>query len=315
MKFVIIAPPKNLKSAGCMFLYNFADEIRATGYEAVRIILAQNRNGDFFVSCDEKNFVPLEPDTLEKIVDPSESIVIHGENLHHKFFDKFNVARFYLNKIGSLRNIGVPRPNEYKIAWNPSFVDKPDFILRRPVTKKPEKEILQLNQSRLIDLTYVGKGHLYDANFGRLPSTLELTRDWPKNVDEYLYLLSKTRFLFTYDVKTAVVEEAVFYGAVPVIMTHLPMSNMEDVKGAYNVELKNCCLLFEEFEKLNADNVQEFFDNFYFHRKKFITYLEQQEIDYRERLVELIESILERFSMIPNEPMEPASSSLNPVFS
>lgn len=69
--------------------------------------------------------------------DPKCSVVIHGENLHQKFFGKFNVARYYLNKIGALRNIGVPQQREYKIGWSTSYIDDPDFLLRRPIIKKP----------------------------------------------------------------------------------------------------------------------------------------------------------------------------------
>lgn len=304
MKFVIVSPPKNPKSAGCMFLYKFAEEIIKTGHDAVRVIFAQNKDGTPYISCDEKDFILLEIDTLEKIFDPSDTIIIHGENLHHKFFDKFNVARFYLNKIGALKSIGVPRANEYKIAWNPGFVNDPDFVLRRPVTKKPLNETLQIDQTRLIDLTYIGKGILYNPNLSRLPGTLELTRSWPESDDEYLFLLSKTRFLFSYDVKTAVIEEAIFYGAVPVLMTHLPMANMEEIRNTYNTELVNCCLSSEDLKDLNANNIQEFFAEFSIHRKKFIAYLEKQEADYQNRLVELIKSVLERFSKTPERSQE-----------
>ena len=90
MTIIVIAPPKNPKSAGSMVLYKLAEEISNLGYEAARITLAQRKDGLFFISADEKNYVPLEPDTLEKIINPQNSIIIHGENLHHKFFDKFS---------------------------------------------------------------------------------------------------------------------------------------------------------------------------------------------------------------------------------
>ena len=68
----------------------------------------------------KKNFLPLTTETLERYFDPENDVIVHGENLHHKFFDKINVARYYLNKTGALRNIGVPKEGEYKIGWQTS---------------------------------------------------------------------------------------------------------------------------------------------------------------------------------------------------
>jgi hypothetical protein len=308
MEFIVIAPPKNQKSAGSMVLYELADEIRCLGYRATRIILAQNKDGLFFISIDETNFIPLETDTLEQLFDPINSVIIHGEILHHKYFDKFNVARYYLNKIGALINIGVPRKGEYKIAWNENFVNDPDFILRRPVIKKPTKEVLQLDQPRWIDLTYVGKGKLYDASFCRLPGTLELTRNWPDDVDEYLLLLSKSRFLFTYDVQTAVIEEAIFYGVIPVLLTCMPMRSMDELRKIYSKELLECCLVFEDFEKIINDNSNNFFTQFYQNRQRFITCLDQQSINYQGQLNDLIRSIQLRFDPMAFNPKEYVNS-------
>ena len=296
MKFIVIAPPKNPKSAGSMVLFELADEIKNLGYEAARVLIAQNKEGHFFVSIDDKNYVPLAIDTLEKYFDPETDVIIHGENLHHKFFDKFNVARYYLNKIGALRNIGVPRDEEYKIAWQTSYVEAPDFVLRRPVIKKPINEAIELDQPRLLDVTYIGKGSLYEPNLRRLPGTIELTRIWPDNIDEYLLLLSKTRFLFTYDVQTSVVEEAIVYGAQPVLMTHMPMNNMEDLRAAHPYELSECYLTSGEFSKLTDKNIDQNFRHFFSKRKRFMSYLEMQKSEYNKKLNDLVESIQIRFT-------------------
>ena len=278
-----------------MVLYELADQIRNLGYEATRVLIAQNKDGHFLLSIDEKNYIPLTTGTLEQYFDPKNDIIIHGENLHHKFFDRFNVARYYLNKIGALRNIGVPRDGEYKIAWQTSYVDSPDILLRRPVIKKPVNETLQLDQPRLIDVTYIGKGSLYDPKFRRLPATLELTRNWPDDIDEYLFLLSKTRFLFTFDVQTSVVEEAIVYGVQPVLMTHMPMQNVEDAKAALPHETSACCLSFDEFCQLTNDNLDDHFVDFYAKRDKFIIYLDQQRANYQANLECLLTALESNF--------------------
>ena len=278
-----------------MFLYELAEEIQKLGFEAYRIILKQNQNGSFFVSTDEKRFILLENDTLEKLVSPKNTIIIHGENLHHKYFDKFKVARYYLNKIGALKNIGVPRVDEFKVAWNSSYVDRPDFVLSRAKIKKPATKMIHFDQPRSIDLTYIGKGKLYNTQIGRLPGTIELTRSWPNNVDEYLLLLSKARFLFTYDVISNVVTEAIAYGAVPVIMTYQPLANLQMLKNTYDPGVFKCCMLAEDFEKLDGDSLSSFFKQFRKDRKFVCDEFDRSNINFQQRLRDLLRALLTRF--------------------
>ena len=56
MKCIVIALPRNPKSAGSKVLYELADEIRNNGFEAKRVLIARNNDGRFFVSIDEKTF-------------------------------------------------------------------------------------------------------------------------------------------------------------------------------------------------------------------------------------------------------------------
>lgn len=295
MQFIIISPPKNPKSAGSMVLYELADEIKSLGHKAARVLLTQNREGHFFVSVDEKNYTSLKTDTLEKIFDPKNSIIIHGENLHHKYFDKFTVARYYLNKIGALKNIGVPRPDEYKIAWQSSFVEKPDALLRRPVIKKPTHENLQFDQARWIDLTYIGKGNLYDTNCRRLPGTIELTRAWPNDTDEYLLLLSKTRFLFTFDSQTAVIEEAIVYGAQPVLMSCMPYDNFDSLFDTLRQDVIDCCLDLEGFKQLDGAKIDQHFKNFRQSRNELVKILNTQKERHLQSLRAITDQLRQKF--------------------
>lgn len=281
-----------------MVLFSLADQIESLGYDATRVLIQQNYQGHFYISVDQENFVPLQANTLEQFFDPLETILIHGENLHHKYFDSFNVARFYLNRIGALRNLGVPRQGEYKIAWSEAFVENPDFILKKPSIKQPKQEMPRLEEPRLLDLTYVGKGSLYDPRFARLPGTIELTSVWPDEPDEYLLLLSKTRFLFLFDGRTAVIEEAIFYGAMPVIMTCKPNETIDELFASYEKEVADCCLSFDEFKNITDENFDKFLTNFFFKRKKFISHVDQKLRDYPNSLEKLLTSIQERFNPI-----------------
>ena len=92
----------------------------------------------------------------------------------------------------------------------------------------------------------------------QLPGTIELTRAWPGDVDEYLLLLSKTRFLFTYDIITSVVTDSIMYGAVPVLMTHLPLTGPKAIQQHYNKDLFECCLLMKNLKRSTLTSLTYF---------------------------------------------------------
>jgi len=297
MNFIVIAPPKNQKSAGSLVLYELADELKLAGFKAARVLIAQDKSGDFFISSDEESYIPLAIDTLERQFDPANTIIIHGENLHHKYFDKFNVARYYLNKIGALRNVGVPRHGEFKISWQENYVENADFLLRRPVIKKPINEPLRLDQPRSIDLTYIGKGHLYTPALGRLPQTIELTRIWPDNVDEYTYLLSRTRFIFSFDVVSSVIEEAIFYGAAPVIVNCQPFKSFHAWGETIDKTVFDCCCDLSDFENITDNNIDEYFEKFFASRLLMVKRLKKMEQEYGCNLKNLANAISDYFKI------------------
>ena len=297
MNFIVVAPPKNEKSAGSMVLYELADELMAVGFNARRVLLTQDKSGKFYISLDGQSYFPLFIDTFEKHFDPEHTIIIHGENLHHKFFDNFNVARYYLNKIGALRNIGVPRKGEFKISWEPCYVEAPDFLLRKNVIKKPINEQFRLDQPRSIDLTYVGKRHIDTPGLGRLPHTLELTRTWPEKTDEYIYLLSKTRFVFTFDVLSSVIEDAIIYGAAPVILDCKPFKDYHSWGETALKSVFDCCCDISEFEKISDNNLDEYFKNFFDARLRLVNGLDKIEKEYQTNLKRLVKEMRDYFDL------------------
>ena len=58
-----------------MVLYELAEEIRRAGFSAERVLLAQNKDGHFFISIDEKKYMPLYTDTLGHFFDPKCSLL------------------------------------------------------------------------------------------------------------------------------------------------------------------------------------------------------------------------------------------------
>jgi hypothetical protein len=277
-EYVVMTPPFMRGSAGIRFLNELTDDIRATGRKAHRIYSVTMPEG-LVASFTGEAWFKVTPDWIKETVgNPEKLIVIHGENQDCKYFTGLNVARYYLNRIGALRKVGIPRDGEFKIAWVPEFCDNPDFLLRTSTLRYPlhAAEHISLD-NRQIDLTYVGKAAIKTPGIGRLPATLQLKGDWPSNDDEYFYLLKNTRRLYTYDAVTSVVGDAITLGALPVSMTERIthpdfvgcVAHIEDdidefmkgyaaarlryletearVKDAYRADLERCCVTMEKF--------------------------------------------------------------------
>jgi len=277
-EYVVMTPPPRRGSAGIQFLNELTDDIRATGRVAHRLYSLTTTVG-LAASVDGETYFKCEPEAISYLTgNPKTLIVIHGENQDCQYFMGMNVARYYLNRIGALRKVGIPREGEFKIAWVPEFCDNPDFILRTSTLRYPldAAEHISLD-NRQIDLTYVGKGNIKYPNAARMPNTLELKRNWPDNDDEYFYLLKNTRRLYTYDTVTSVIDDAITLGALPVSMTERMthpsvqgcVAYIEDdidevmkgyaaarwryletearIQNTYKADLERCCVAMEKY--------------------------------------------------------------------
>ena len=277
-EYIVMTPPFMRGSAGIRFLNELTDDIRATGRKVHRIY-SFTANVGLVAGTDGEKFYKCEPDLLRHLTgNPKKLIVIHGENQDCQYFMGLNVARYYLNRIGALRKVGIPRDGEFKITWDAAFCDAPDFTLRTCTLRYPPQKAASLElKERDIDLTYIGKAKLKLPNAARLPDTLELRRDWPDNDDEYFYLLKRTRYLYTYDTVTSVVDDAITFGAIPIsiaerledpaytgCVAHIDddlntfkqgfaaarlqyLESQVRIAARYKADLERCCLAMEKF--------------------------------------------------------------------
>jgi hypothetical protein len=95
-----------------------------------------------------------------------------------------------------------------------------------------------------------------------------------------------------------VIEEAIFYGAMPVIMTCKPRETIDELWASFEKEVTDCCLSFDEFKNITDENFDKFSTSFFFKRKKFISHVDQKLRDYPKTLEKLTISLQERFNLI-----------------
>ena len=233
--YIVFAPPYTDKSAGVVCLWRLAATINKIGLQAL-VINCEIVNGQFIISLDGKEWIPCNENTVREMISPLRNpIVIHGENLDCQYFRGVNVARYYLNRMGVLVNKGSASEGEYKIAFDKSYCDSYDYLLRQytgriSLESARDLQILQRN----LDLTYIGKGHMYHASTPVIPGTVCLTRTWPESTDQYLKLLENTRYIYSYDPVTSVLADAMLMGAVPVLLSWEPFDEETIRRSAGN---------------------------------------------------------------------------------
>jgi hypothetical protein len=265
IRYVIMTPPPNPKSAGISYLNALATYLRDLGKNVVQLFTIYPKEQlhiwgapeipkqNHWVQPWQGAWVKVEPGALSKVLDARRTIVIHGENQHYKWYEGLNVVRYYLHTIGGLQKKGVPRTGEFKLAWHPMFCAEADYVLRKSMVRADLTAAESLDViGRTLDLSYVGKAWIHDKAASRLPNTIELKRDWPTNDDEYFYLLSRTRRLFTFDAATSVLDDAIIMGAMPIIMSTEPFSRQE-WEANLEPEMSGCyCFFGDDYEAASA---------------------------------------------------------------
>ena len=199
MRFVITAPPYNEKSAGCVMLYTLRDELKGLGYEAD------------IMQFDKSQ--PVSDDTI--VIYPE---VIDGNPLGAK-----NVVRYFLNREGYASGNKVnASPNDFILVFNKLYHDNPHAVVRvENLNPHCHSDASKPALERHLDCTYIGKGNMYSDQCKVIDGTIEITRSAPADRQGLADLLRQTRFLFTYDVWSALNAESIMCGAVVVpLMFH-----------------------------------------------------------------------------------------------
>lgn len=122
------------------------------------------------------------------------------------------IIRFILN-----RNLNI-NANEYILTYSKVYCDNYHFALPKMFLDCSIHNHPGVHWShRNLDLTYIGKGAGFTDCF-RIPGTILVERDWPRDKEQLGLLLRQCRFFFTWDCVSATNYDAALCGAVPVLM-------------------------------------------------------------------------------------------------
>ena len=259
--FLILAAPYTAKSAGIRFLYELSDDIQKLGYTASVLPFGLSDGGkNFFLSYDSQRYYQADERTLENTLRDTNTILICGENFDSRWYGVLPCIRYYLNHNGALQITGQPCQNDFLITWSEDYCPSTSHVVRKSLVKGDfDGGSFLPSSDRHIDLAYVGKAALKAGNWQPPLNTLQITRNWPESTNDYVYLMQRSRFIFSYDLNTSVLEDAVMNGCCPVLMNESPdLKNPDWIKMHYEDGIYSGAFIREH--DLNEFDEQRFRD-------------------------------------------------------
>ena len=303
MKFTIAARAYNPKSNGAIALHKLADAINRLGHQAcVLFFLGHGKETTWHHSVNpnhfHKNYIYYNqfknPQEIQNFI--LDSVVIYPEIITGNPLKSPKVVRYFLNREGFIKK-GVPiNPgvNDFFLSWSYLYHENPNHILRFDEQFISADDKFLPISSRQIDCSYIGKGAKY-GTCTPTPNTVEITRTWPENKSDYEDLLKKTRFLYTWDSATAVIADAINFGALPIIMQYTPFD-----EASINKELE----LYSQGHKLPNLSTHDIIDirslerDFEIFRNKYIEGINNSASNITQNIDDLIRKINKHFSSL-----------------
>lgn len=293
MRFLIVSPRYHHKSEGVVVLHQMARDLRELGYETLVIWLGANNTkfDTFFVNHNARtSSAPYGELILESFAEYNHEtdIVIYPEIVPGNPLAAKRVVRYFLNRecFGYKDNHINPSPTDFILAYHAEYVDRFDLILFKPTFDLSKIENIDLSKKHL-NTYYAGKAAI-DIQAPDIDGVLNIGKIHDKA--KYEETLSAAKYMYTYDPLTAVIRDAILFGAMPVILNHRPWSTEKIVQIYENIPVIDLCT----GQNLHlVENQHEFWSR----REAFIDDVRIQHTVYRDNLIAFTEAVKQHFSL------------------
>lgn len=277
-RFLVYSPPYWNGSAGIFALHRLANHLGQLGFDVTMgfyNLASMNVSQEeldrkpthFFNPDDHYNLVASSKPT-PKPGELDDFIVVYPETLPGNPLNAPNVVRYVMNFPAKNMHPMVAGEKDFILAYWPEYYpgfhhalailpENPHLKLTSPVTPLLE---------RSMHCCYVGKG-VKVPNYFDLEGTTVITREWPASKPELYALLQKTRFFFTWDPLTSLNFEAVFWGALPVVLRFQPYFDAFPTFGLSPIPYATANPLPET---RSFENLQLYFQDFDYERQQAI---------------------------------------------
>ena len=253
--FVIYAPPYNTKSGGHVVLHKLCHYINLLGYEAYIYLVSDPANLN---NTNNSWHTPVANDLSKDKL--SNSIIIYPEIVVGNPLNGKYVIRYLLNRENQFSQGFIKKSiNDYILTYDKIYGESDSTLYVPNIDLTIFNGIDSLPfQDRSITLTYDGKGSNY-STIGIVEGSLPITRTQPESKYELAALLKKTMYLFTWDSNTALIQEAIMCGAVPILMQLKPNTIESIESSVYGIS--GYALSMDEFEIYRAVHTQKIAQN------------------------------------------------------
>jgi len=227
--FIVLAPGYDHRSAGIRVLHALCNDLNAQGREAYLLqyqFLPQG-GARYFVPEGDAGYSPAYP--LIRRLPPTDDVaslrslidsayVIYPEVLQGNPLNAPRVIRYVLNSPNFNGYPMLQGDQDFIVGFSGRYWDGCHYVL--PIfMEEPgfHDEGTRPSLERTMDCTYIGKGFKYGDCF-KVPGTVYIDRSWPNDKESLALMLRNTRYFMTWDLVTQTNLDAVFCGAIPVVM-------------------------------------------------------------------------------------------------
>ena len=203
----MICAPRYGKSAGVRVLYQLCVELENLGFDARVLVYGRRYCGDDIPKCR----------TVRRFTDEMRrnSVVVYSETVWGNPLCAHHVARWVLNKPGELGGEEHFSANELVFSWSSHYHPSP-HRLRLDVIDRDL--FYDTGEERTTDAVFVHKGG-YVRETPELRGLPVITINNPSERKDLAALLRRTRILYTHDLHTALVDEAIACGVQVRVVT------------------------------------------------------------------------------------------------
>jgi protein O-GlcNAc transferase len=293
MKFIIVAPYYTSKSAGIVVLHELCDSLNKLGHSATMILTG---SGQYTISNDASLYGPgLQWYPLKDINEFNDfirdGIVIYPEIVTGNPLNGKRVVRYLLNSEGFVaKNKMEASEDDFILAFSKLYHKSPHaYLIKLSFNPLFNSDHSVATLDRPLDLTYIGKGASYNQCFV-VPSTVEVTRQWPSTKSELASLFKRSRYVYSWDVLSQTNADAMFCGAIPVFLSPFPLESYQDLNnselGTYPI-----CTATIQGDDLSVNIPDDFSSNLISFKQNYMELVNS----YDSRLLSVVNQISQHF--------------------
>lgn len=222
-KCIVVAPPYNPTSAGCVVLHELCDALNQIGQPCYMVInigdqFITSNEDQYFSSASKRSLYSEDPiPECKEIINTG--IVIYPEVIIGNPLNAVNVVRYMLYFDGAHMQRKMEHSDrDFILTYTKVFFEKHHDVLFYPITNSLFcEENSPKNSERHINITYTDN-RKEKANVHILDNTIHINKQWPESKEQLATILKSTRYFYSWTDISSTNIDALLCGAIPILI-------------------------------------------------------------------------------------------------